>query len=226
MNYIDVNQVTYSYATEEYDPSTNTWTSKASMPTDNPVNSVLGNRFIAGTAVNGKIYITVFNNGGAPPIFSTFEYDPATNMWDTTKSPVPFGNAQYTVASLGGKLYTLTSDSFAEYTPATNTWIIRPSPPQTPAQMRLVAVPTKNKLYAIGGYSASDVHDTVQEYDPASNVWTTQVSVPVPRHSTMTAEVGGKMYILGGSLFPDFVNVVGAPTFIRPLPLSDVEEGQ
>lgn len=226
MNYIDVNQVTYSYATEEFDPSTNTWTSKASMPTGNSVNSILGNRFIAGTAVNGKIYITVFNNGGAPPISSTFEYDPATNAWDTTKSPVPFGNAQYTVASLGGKLYTLTSGSFAEYTPATNTWVIRPSPPQTPVQMRLVAVPTKNKLYAIGGYSASDVHDTVQEYDPASNVSTTQISVPLPRHSTTTAEAGGKAYVFGGSLFPDFVNVGGVPTFIRPLPVSDVEEGQ
>ena len=226
MDYIDVNQVTYSYATEEYDPLTNTWTSKASMPTGNFVNPILGNRFIAGTTVNGKIYITVFNNGGAPPISSTFEYDPTSNTWDTNKFPVPFGNAQYTVASVGGKLYALTSGSFAEYTPATNTWIIRPSPPQTFSQMRLVAAPGKNKLYAIGGYSASDIHDTVQEYDPVSNAWTTQVSVPVPRHSTTTAEVGGKVYVFGGSLFPDFVNVGGAPTFVRPLPLSDVEESQ
>jgi N-acetylneuraminic acid mutarotase len=92
--------------------------------------------------------------------------------------------------------------------------------------MRLVAVPSKNKLYAIGGYSASDIRDTVQEYDSVSNVWTTQVSVPLPRHSTTTAEVGGKVYVFGGSLIPDFVNVGGVPTFIRPLPSSDVEEGQ
>lgn len=226
MDYVEISQVTYSYATEEFDPSTNTWTSKASIPVGNSVNPILGNRFIAGTAVNGKIYITVFNNGGAPPISSMFEYDPTSNTWDTNKSPVPFGNAQYTVASLGGKLYALTSGSFAEYTPATDTWIIRPSPPQTLSQMRLVAAPGKNKLYAIGGYNASDIHDTVQEYDPVSNVWTTQVSVPVPRHSTTTAEVGGKIYVFGGSLFPDFVNVGGAPTFVRPLPLSDVEESQ
>jgi len=226
MNYIDVNQVTYSYATEEYDPSTNTWTSKASMPTGNSVNYILGNRFIAGTAVNGKIYITVFNNGGAPPTSSTFEYDPMANTWDISKSPVPFGNAQYTVASLGGKLYTLTSGSFAEYTPATDTWIFRPSPPQTLSQMRLLAAPAKNKLYAIGGYGTSDIRDTVQEYDPASNVWTTQISVPLPRHSATTAEVEGKVYVFGGSFFPDFINVGGVPTFMRPLPLSDVEEGQ
>lgn len=92
--------------------------------------------------------------------------------------------------------------------------------------MRLVAVPTKNKLYAIGGYSASDIRDTVQEYDPASNVWTAQISVPLPRHSAMAAEVGGKIYVFGGSFFPDFVNVGGVPTFMRPLPVSDVEESQ
>ena len=92
--------------------------------------------------------------------------------------------------------------------------------------MRLVAVPTKNKLYAIGGYSASDIHDTVQEYDPTSDVWTTQVSMPVPRHSTTTAAIGGKVYVFGGSFVPDFINAGGVPTFIRPLPLSDVEEGQ
>ena len=226
MKYVEISQVTYSYATEEYDPSTNVWTSKASMPIGNSVNPILGNRFIAGAAVNGKIYITVFNNGGTPPISSTFEYDPASNTWDANKSPVPFGNAQYTVAPLGGKLYTLTSGSFSEYTPATDTWTIRPSPPQALSQMRLVAVPAKNKLYAIGGYSASNIRDTVQEYDLAANTWTTQISVPVPRHSTATAEAGGKVYVFGGSLSPDFVNVGGTPTFIRPLPLSDVEEGQ
>lgn len=226
MSYVDANQVTYAYATEEYDPSTNAWTSKTSMPTGNSVNPILGNRFIAGTTVNGKIYITVFNNNGNPPIFSTFEYDPTSNTWDSSKSPVPFGNAQYTVASLGGKLYALTSGSFAEYTPATDTWVIRPSPPQTLSQMRLVAVPANNKLYAIGGYRALNIHDSVQEYDPVSNVWMTQVAIPISRHSTTTAEVGGKVYVFGGSLSPDFVSAGGAPTFIRPLPLSDVEESQ
>ncbi|MBS0154321.1 MAG: hypothetical protein JSS38_06995 [Nitrospira sp.] len=224
MNYVNVNQVTYSYATEEYDPLTNTWTSKAPMPTGNPANPILGNRFIAGTAVNGKIYLTVFN--ASSPVLATFEYDPATNTWDTNKSPVPFGNAQYTVASLGGKLYALTINSFAEYSPGTDTWVIKSSPPIGLSQMRLVAIPAKNRLYAIGGYSGSDIHDTVQEYDPASNVWATQVAVPIPRHSTTTAEVGGNVYVFGGSVFPDSISLGPLPTFLSPLPLSDVEEGQ
>jgi hypothetical protein len=86
--------------------------------------------------------------------------------------------------------------------------------------MRLVALPSRNKLYAIGGFTTSDIHDTVQEYDPNANIWITQTSVPIPRHSTATTEVGGKVYTFGGSLFPHFF------TFLSPLPLTDVEEGQ
>ena len=37
-------------------------------------------------------------------------------------------------------------------------------------------------------------------------------------------QAGGKVYVFGG-LFPDFVNVGGVPTPMRPLPVSD-EEGQ
>lgn len=224
MSYINANQVTYSYATEEYDPTTNTWTTKGAMPPGNTVNPILSNRFIAGTAINGKIYVAVFNNNGTPPLFSTFEYDPVTDTWNTNKAPVPFGNNQYAVAALSGKFYSLTASSFAEYDPLADIWIIKPSSPQSLSQMRLVALPSKNKLYAIGGFTASDIHDTVQEYDPTSNIWTTQTSVPIPRHSTTTAEVGGMVYAFGGSLFPDFINV--GSTFLSPFPLADVEEGQ
>lgn len=224
MNYINNNQVTYSYVTEEYDPTTNIWTTKGAMPPGNAVNPILGNRFIAGTAINGKIYIAVFNNNGTPPLSSTFEYDPGTDTWNINKAPVPFGNDQYAVAAVSGKFYSLTANSFAEYDPVADIWTIRPSSPQKLSQMRLVALPSKNKLYAIGGFIASDIHDTVQEYDPNSNIWTTQISVPIPRHSTATTEVGGKVYTFGGSLFPDFITV--GITFLRPFPLTDVEEGQ
>lgn len=135
-----IDNVTYSYATEEYDPATNTWTAKSSMPTGNSINSVLGNRFISGTAINGRIYITVFNNNGLPPILSTFEYDPAANTWAVNKAPVPFGSSQYTTASLNGKLYALDGSSFAEYAPTTDIWTIKDSPSGGLSQTRLVAV--------------------------------------------------------------------------------------
>lgn len=224
-----IDQVLYTYVTEEYDPATNTWSTKAPMPIGNAVNSVLGNRFIAGAAINGRIYITVFNNSGLPPIFSTFEYDPVADAWDIGKAPVPFGHSQYTVTALNGILYALNGDtsgasSFAEYSPATDTWTVKAPPLRNLSQARLIAVPGRNKLYAVGGSDSTDVHDAVQEYDPATNTWTSQASVPIPRHSAATAELGGNVYTFGGSLFPERI-VVGS-TFLSPFPLTDVEKGQ
>lgn len=224
-----IDQVLYTYVTEEYDPATNSWTTKAPMPIGSAVNSVFGNRFIAGAAVNGRIYITVFNNSGLPPIFSTFEYDPVADTWDIGKAPVPFGHSQYTVTSLNGILYALNGDttgasSFAAYSPATDTWTVKAAPLRNLSQARLIAVPAKNKLYAVGGSGSSDVYDAVQEYDPATNTWTGQASVPLPRHSAATAELGGNVYAFGGSLFPERI-VIGS-TFLNPLPLADVEEGR
>lgn len=95
----DPNNLIYSYSTEEYNPATNTWTSKASMPTGGTVNNVLGNRFIGGAVANGKIYIAAHSNPGTlSPITHTLEYDPATNVW-TGRTQPPFSYTRYTVAS-------------------------------------------------------------------------------------------------------------------------------
>ena len=75
----NTSSVVYSYATEEYDPATDTWAAKAPLPTGGGVNDILGNRFIGGAAANGKIYIAAYNNPGSPWITQAHEYDPATN---------------------------------------------------------------------------------------------------------------------------------------------------
>ena len=66
---------------EEYDPATDTWTTKANMPTARAAFST--------SVVNGKIYVI---GGDAPhlePLTSTVEeYDPATDTW-TTKADMP-----------------------------------------------------------------------------------------------------------------------------------------
>ncbi len=66
---------------EVYDPSTNTWSTAASMPTA---------RFgLAAAAVNGKIYAIggVNSSGGSEVFLNTVEvYDPATNTWSTAAS--------------------------------------------------------------------------------------------------------------------------------------------
>ncbi len=218
MSFTNPNDVTYSFATEEYDPATNSWTTKADFPMPLPINSVLGNAFIGGVAANGKIYIVVFNTQ-IPGGTATYEYDPVLDVWDTIKSPVPFSNTRYSVATLGGKVYVMETGgdeltgSMAEYDPANDLWTIRPS-----ATERLFhgLTATGNKLYAIGGLDnyirPGMVLGTVEEFDPLTNSWELSTPILAARHSQGLAAVAGKIYVLGGANAND-------------VPLSAVEEG-
>ncbi len=74
---------------EAYDPATNTWTTKAPMPTPRGA--------LSAAAVNGIIYAI----GGYKPnqeLTVNEAYDPATNTW-TTKAPMPTPRAGLTVAT-------------------------------------------------------------------------------------------------------------------------------
>ena len=114
---------------EEYDPSSNTWRSRATMPTSR-------NHFL-GAAVNGKIYAI----GGR--LGSTFitrssntdvneEYDVAQDLW-TTKAQMPTARSGVAGGVYKGKIYVGGGEfqndkimaafrAFEGYDPATNTW--------------------------------------------------------------------------------------------------------
>lgn len=218
MNYTNPNYVTYINSTEEYDPATNTWIRKADIPIPPAFNSVLGNLFIGGAAANGKIYVVVFNTQILGTT-ATYEYDPVSDTW-TTKSPVPAGGVgtPYAVAALNNKIYVLASSNLTEYDPLSDMWIIKTSLPGNRSLAGLVGVPSKNKLYAVGGMDASgNVLGSIEEYDPSSNVWTTRAPMPTPRYLLGSGEVGGRIYIIGGSDSPDR---------FYPYPHVDVEEGR
>ena len=191
-DYTNPNQVSYSFANEVYDPSTDAWTSKAAMPVGPPVNSILGNRYIGGAAANGKIYVVVFTPGNN----YTYEYDPILDTWNP-KAPVPIGalGTPYAAASLNGKIYVLAGYHFAEYNPSTDIWIIKADLPDHRQLAGLVSVPFKNKLYAVGGYALG----SITEYDPIANAWTPKAPMPSPRNSAGIGEVNGSIYVIGGS---------------------------
>jgi N-acetylneuraminic acid mutarotase len=90
---------------EEYDPATDTWTTKVAMPTarHGPSTSV----------VNGKIYAIGGTPGGVPcdgaGVFSTVEveeYDPATDTW-TRKADMPKARMHFSTSAVDGKIYAI-----------------------------------------------------------------------------------------------------------------------
>lgn len=152
---------------EEYNPDTDTWTTKAPMPTPR--------RFLAAAAVNGIIYAVGGDNGGVSP--STIEgtkleaYDPASDTW-TTKAPVPDGGRTILMAAaidnvlyaIGGQSGFLRSSVFA-YDTATDSWSNKAFIPQLLTQIsplqyvngargESAAVALDGRVFLMGGYAS------------------------------------------------------------------------
>jgi N-acetylneuraminic acid mutarotase len=83
---------------EEYDLSTDSWTTKEHMPT-------VRNGFAVAAAGNGKLYAVGGTINGEDALHLVEEYDPATNNW-VAKAPMPTARHRLALAAASnGKLY-------------------------------------------------------------------------------------------------------------------------
>ena len=132
-----------------YDPSSDSWTTKASMPTPRTM--------LAVTAVNGMVY-AVGGLGGSGNELEA--YDPASNTW-TQKAAMPTGRRELTAAVLNGEVYAIGGTAadgsgytnvVEAYNPGTNTWASKPSMPTARADIASAA--GNGAIYVFGGMSA------------------------------------------------------------------------
>jgi N-acetylneuraminic acid mutarotase len=115
-------------AVDVYDPKTDSWTTKADIPT--------GRKWLATSVVDGKIYAI----GGVPgpdwggELLATVEmYDPATDTW-TTKADLPAARCLMAAITFDGLIYAIggyvvrddgevaISGKVELYDPANNIW--------------------------------------------------------------------------------------------------------
>ncbi len=146
---------------EEYDPATNTWRTRAPMPTGR-------NHFLA-AVVDGKIYAI---NGRLGSSFVTMsdvtdlveEYDPATDTW-TYKGRSPTRRGDVAGDVYNGKIYVtggeyeeprgkVTFWAFEDYDPKTNSWQVLPH--MQIARHGFVAGFIDNEFHVAGGAFQSD----------------------------------------------------------------------
>lgn len=116
---------------EEYDPNTNTWSERSSMPT--------ARNHAAIGAVNNKIYV-IGGRLGSAFIFTASntnvveEYDPATDQWGLVKARMPTERSGGAWAVYKGRIYVAGGEhqdghlmaafrALEAYDPATNTWL-------------------------------------------------------------------------------------------------------
>jgi N-acetylneuraminic acid mutarotase len=147
---------------EMYDPETNKWTERSSMPT--PRNHTYGG------AVDGKIYViggridSAFISS-ASDLDIVEEYDPVRNIWGPAKAQMPTARSGGGCATYKGKIYVAGGEiqtrgligafrAFEAYDPSNNTWQILPSLP-IPRHGIAVAV-LGDKMHFVSGKIQSD----------------------------------------------------------------------
>jgi len=131
---------------EAYDPATDTWTTKAPMPTA---------RFALSTVVvDGKIYAMGGSAGGGHGINTVELYDPETDTW-TMKASMPIVNCYFGTGIIDGIIYTIGGWDYSQHSRVftfdseIDEWSELNTMPT--ARLGLGAGVVNEKIYAIGG---------------------------------------------------------------------------
>ena len=132
---------------EEYDPATDTWTTKSPIPTARGWHSA--------NVVDGKIYIIGGSQASGPErnhVLTVEVYDPATDTW-SQKDDMPGSRAAGSGSVVDGKIYLFGGHGWPrgveEYDPLTDTWTQKSKMPN--AKVGLSTSVLDGKVYAIGG---------------------------------------------------------------------------
>ncbi len=198
----------YTEVNEVYDPATDTWEKKASIPT--PRYGMCAN------VVNGKVYVM---GGGLhadypPHTCSTLNdvYDPETDSW-TEKTPLPISVLHAASAVVDDRIYVLGGqaglfmggwhDHNMVYDVKNDSWSMAAPIPvgcERAAAGATTGVYASKRIYVFGGYTESKYRpqNIVQVYDPQSDVWSSGTPMLSPHANFGVAVVNDEMYVISG----------------------------
>jgi N-acetylneuraminic acid mutarotase len=189
-------------AQEAYDPSTNTWSTVASLP------AALDH--IQSVALGGKIYYI----GGLScwpncSVGTVYIYDPSTDTF-STGAPMPTGRDRGAggVAVFNGKIYYAGGlhngtdvGWFDVYDPVANTWSSLADMPEVRDHFHAAVI--GSRFYAIGGRRSDQSLDATtavnDAFDFTTNTWVTGLApLPTPRGGFAVGAIGTKITVIGG----------------------------
>jgi hypothetical protein len=216
---------------EEYDPSTDMWSTKTPMPTP---------RYgCAYGVIDNKIYVaggTVDNNFTASNKLEI--YDPETDTWDITKAPMLIAMYQPQGAVINDKFYVIggllgtppyTGQKTVQmYDPTIDDWSLVAY--LNYGRVGHTTNGVAGNIYAIGGDTQPPPVLRVEEYDPNNpDTWTPIALAPFVKIVHTASVFENKIYLISGSttslmagFTPDstvysFAPPPAAPILIEPL---------
>jgi N-acetylneuraminic acid mutarotase len=187
---------------ESYDPASNTWSTRASLPSPR--------QGLAAGVVNGIIYVVGGTDAGGTIVATVEAYNPATNTW-TSRAPLPSPRTGAVVDVFDGILYAVGGRSAGgdvstveAYDPSTNTWTAKAP---VPAPFAGFGAFVDGVLYFTGGGLAT------YAYDPVADAWSSR-SRPGIAHVGGPSGVGlnGVFYLVGAFRVTDIGLTVHMPT--------------
>jgi len=199
---------------EAYDARTDTWMSKAPMPTP---------RYEAGGAmIDGMLYVVGGLDSSNFPTTVVEAYDAKTNTW-SSRSTLPTARAGLVVVAVDGVLYAIGGfrpafsntnyDTVEAYDPKTNTWTTKT--PMPTARCCMAAGVINGVIYIAGGtryigHGGTETPGTLEVYDPKNDRWTTKAPMPTGRGGAVGGVVDGVLYVAGGILAPLYTDLIKA----------------
>ena len=180
-----------------FDPSTNTYTQKASMPT--------ARWGMIAVPINGKIYVFGGFTGATTASASTKNevYDPASNTW-TTKSPLPSSIAWEGITGCtdGSKIYLFFENQGYAYDPTNDTYTQISNTPLTYDNWGTCAY-YNGHIYLINGltnWAGQGGSTSVQIYTIATKSWTTGAPAPFALYGSVRENpiLNANIYIVQG----------------------------
>lgn len=150
---------------EEYDPTTNTWITKAPMPTARAnfaIAACQGKIYCINSALVGFKLDEIYHLFKSPVYAGTNEvYDPATDTWETkAPMPVPLSRAQASVVN--GKIYIMDGVNNWMYNPVSDNWTQRAFAPSPVSGYEYVypSAVVGDSIYFIPSYGSLLIYNT------------------------------------------------------------------
>lgn len=194
------------------------WMQKADMPTQRD--------YFDTCVVNGKIYAIggEIDRFGDVSVSTVEMYDPKTDTW-TQRTDMPTARTTST-SVVDGKIYaigggkshkrrigpgwgwnTIILPTVEMYDPATDTWTQKAD---MPAPRSAATCVVNGKIYLIGGANKKQHRsEIVDVYDPTTDTWVRAKSMNHARSGAAISVVDGKIYVMGGTGWPQIPNHPG-----------------
>ncbi len=181
---------------EAYDPGTDHWTQRASLP------SPLHHVNVA--AVGGKLFVVGGLTGSSfTATGTTLVYDPAADSW-TPLSSMPSGTERGAsgVAVLDGRIVVagglrgVSVTDASIFDPQTNAW--SPLQPLAVARDHLAAATVDGRVYAVSGRDNGMLRAALEVLDATNGTWSRRADIPTARGGCAGAELSGRLVVLGG----------------------------